>query len=87
MLFYFSGTGNSLQAARAVAQADEPMYDMAACLRSGRFRFPCEKGEAAGFVFPVYFGGLPSVVADFVSKLLIDAPPRSIALDKIPPIL
>ena len=75
MHFYFSGTGNSLQAARAVAQADEPMYDMAACLRSGRFRFSREEGEAAGFVFPVYFGGLPSVVADFVSKLLIDSPP------------
>ena len=26
MLFYFSGTGNSLQAARAVAQADERAF-------------------------------------------------------------
>lgn len=74
MVFYFSGTGNSYRAALAMCAEGEQPVDMAACLREGRFRFPAE--ETLGFVFPVYYGGLPSVVAEFAEKLLMERPPR-----------
>ena len=76
MIFYFTGTGNSLQAARAVQSDGEPLLDMAQCLREGRFRFSPAAGESVGFAFPVYYGGLPTVVADFAEKLLLDTPPE-----------
>ena len=74
MIFYFSGTGNSYQAALAVCAPGETPLDMAACLREGAFRFEPGADEAVGFVFPVYYGGLPTVVADFVGKLLLLRP-------------
>ena len=74
MVFYFSGTGNSYQAALAVCAEGETPLDMAACLREGAFRFEPGAEEAVGFVFPVYYGGLPTVVADFVKKLLLLRP-------------
>lgn len=76
MVFYFSGTGNSLQAARAVRAGEEALIDIAECLREGRFRFAPGPEEAVGFVCPVYFGGLPSVVADFLKRFLLERPPR-----------
>lgn len=75
MVFYFTGTGNSYEAALAVRGADEPLYNIAQCVRDGQFRFTPAAEEAVGFVFPVYYGGLPSIVADFLEKLLITAPP------------
>ena len=74
MVFYFSGTGNSWQAAQAVCAEGEQPLDMARCLREGAFRFEPGAGEAVGFVFPVYYGGLPTVVADFVKQFLLLRP-------------
>ena len=74
MIFYFSGTGNSYQAALAVCADGEQPLDMAKCRREGEFRFEPGADEAVGFVFPVYYGGLPTVVADFVKKLLLVRP-------------
>lgn len=76
MVFYFSGTGNSYQAALAVCDPGEQPIDMAACLRGERFRFAPDAEESVGFVCPVYFGGLPGVVADFLGRLLLERPPR-----------
>ncbi len=76
MVFYFSGTGNSYQAALAMCVPGEQPIDMAACLRGGRFRFAPGAEEAVGFVCPVYYGGLPIVVADFLKRLLLEHPPR-----------
>lgn len=69
MVFYFSGTGNSLQAAQAMLSPGEKLYDMAECLWKKEFTFHVAPGEAVGFVFPVYFGGLPAAVEQFVDKL------------------
>ena len=71
MIFYFSGTGNSYQAALAMCAGGEQPLDMAKCLREGSFRFEPGADEAVGFVFPVYYGGLPIVVADFLKKFLL----------------
>ena len=76
MVFYFSGTGNSYQAALAVCGPEEQPIDMAACLRGGQLRFAPGAEEPVGFVCPVYYGGLPSVVAEFLRRLLLEHPPR-----------
>ena len=71
MVFYFSGTGNSYQAALAVCAEGEQPLDMAKCLRDGAFRFEPGADEAVGFCLPVYYYGLPSVVKDFLEKFLL----------------
>ncbi|GHU90411.1 iron-sulfur protein [Clostridia bacterium] len=66
IIFYFSGTGNSLFAARTVAAALDgaelaPVADGFGANLSG-----CER---IGFVYPVYFGGVPLVVKNFAESL------------------
>lgn len=70
MLFYFSGTGNSRHVAKRLARHfDERILAMDECLRRGEVSFALSGQERLGFVFPVYFWGLPSVVNDFVACL------------------
>jgi hypothetical protein len=66
-IYYFSGTGNSLEAARGLAAniPDASIIPMAACLSSGAV--PLDSGRI-GFVFPMYFYGCPPIVLDFVSR-------------------
>ena len=75
MIFYFSGTGNSLQAARALCRAGEEPLDLALCLREGRTSFALREGEDLGIVCPVSYAGLPSVVLEFVKGLELSSPP------------
>lgn len=74
MIFYFSGTGNSLYVARRLAEAtgEEPV-DMARCMASGRYAFALKPGERLGFVAPVYFWGLPVIVKDFIGRMEVEA--------------
>lgn len=74
MIFWFSGTGNSYQAALAMRREDEPLLNITECLREKRFRFCPAEGEAVGFVCPVYYGGLPTVVTDFLKSVLLERP-------------
>jgi len=68
MIYYFSGTGNSLTVAQRMAEAREDQL----------VQMTYEKGDAdpaeartdeLGLVFPVYGWGLPRVVEDFVSRI------------------
>ena len=68
MIFYFSGTGNSLHVAKSL-QNDEKIVDMAEALKKRRCGFHIKEGEAVGFVCPVYASGLPKVVLDFIRHL------------------
>ena len=71
MIFVFSGTGNSYHVAKRIASAFEvDMVDTAAAVRYKRFTYDA-KGEDVGFVFPVYYLGLPSVMAEFAAALEI----------------
>ncbi len=74
MIFYFSGTGNSYQAALAMCAPGEEPLDLAACLREGRREFSPGEGESLGIVCPVYYGGLPSLVPEFVASLRLTGP-------------
>lgn len=75
MIFYFSGTGNSLYAAKYLSEylQDNELVNMADALHERCFYYALKPGETCGFVFPVYFGGMPSVVADFVKKLRLSS--------------
>ena len=74
MIFYFSGTGNSLYAARCVAQKQNiEMFDIAELMKTKRWVFVPQESEAVGFVFPVYAWGPPEIVLEFIKKLrLVD---------------
>ncbi len=74
MIFYFSGTGNSLYAARLIAEynndhiisiAEEMMQD------KNCFQYEPEEEESIGFVYPVYAWAPPRMVIDFVSRLSV----------------
>lgn len=66
MIYYFSGTGNSRFAALKLASLlDDRAVDIADVLRDG---LPEDiSGEMTGFVFPVFYSGLPEMVKRFAS--------------------
>lgn len=73
MIFYFTGTGNSLYAADKIAKIlDDKVVDISALLKQGKNVFRIGHKETVGFVFPVYYGGMPTVVRDFISTLRFD---------------
>lgn len=72
MIFYFSGTGNSLYVAQKLSENDgSQLVDIAEAIHEKRFEYRVKDDEKIGFVFPVYFYGLPTFVAEFVDQLTI----------------
>lgn len=72
MIFYFSGTGNSLQAAKSIADFNgEKLISIAKEMNStrGRFEYTLQENEVIGFVFPVYAWAPPGMVLQFIEKL------------------
>lgn len=70
MIFYFTGTGNSLYVAQNIAEnQSDRLVSIAECMKNGQYEFQLEKNECIGFSFPVYFWGLPTIVEDFISRL------------------
>jgi ferredoxin len=68
LLLYFSGTGNCLHMAKSIAQrlGDTELLSLPAALRGKR---PSQGSyERAGFVFPVYFWGMPNLVSRFIAE-------------------
>lgn len=72
MIFYFSGTGNSAYAAHELSKVmKEEIVDLAEAMKNKRFEYKLSPGEKAGFVFPVYFYGIPTIVAEFIDELTL----------------
>lgn len=72
MIFYFSGTGNSEYVAKRLAEAlKEPCGSIAECMRNEWFEFALRDNETVGFVVPVYYFGLPSIVEEFLERFKI----------------
>ncbi|MCL2326490.1 MAG: EFR1 family ferrodoxin [Proteobacteria bacterium] len=72
MIFYFSSTGNSAYVARIIKKRlDDRCIDMAKALKEGAFDYTLSDNERLGFVFPVYFGGLPTIVERFIKSLRV----------------
>ncbi len=72
MIFYFTGTGNSLFAAKALAHDGEDVVSMVDASKSGAFRYTLKENEALGFVFPVYFYTVSDPVLEFVRNLRVE---------------
>ncbi len=69
-IYYFSATGNSLEIARRIAKGliDCTIESMSA---PQSMEPVGGSGESIGFVFPVYYVGLPLLVKEFVEKINI----------------
>ncbi len=74
MIFYFTGTGNSLHAAKTIADAqkDKLLSIPEELDKEGNtFTYHFKNNELLGFVFPVYAWAPPKIVLDFISKMRI----------------
>lgn len=74
MIFYFSGTGNSLYAARVISEEQgEQLISIAKEFDKGnkKFVYELKENELLGFVYPVYAWGPPKIVLDFIKKLIV----------------
>jgi ferredoxin/flavodoxin len=73
MIFYFSGTGNSLWAAEKISIAqDQKLFSIADEMRKNNFEYTLDDNELIGFVFPIYAWNAPKMVLDFISKLKLN---------------
>ncbi|MGA2676864.1 MAG: EFR1 family ferrodoxin [Methanobacterium sp.] len=69
-IYYFSATGNSLEIARQIAKGLEDCTIES--MSAPQSKEPVGGSvESIGFVFPVYYVGLPLLVKEFVEKLNI----------------
>lgn len=66
-IYYFSGTGNSLAAARQLA-AQIPDSEMIRITEEIQIK----AGERVGFVFPCYYGRMPRVVQRMAEQMQVD---------------
>ncbi|MEI6286454.1 MAG: EFR1 family ferrodoxin [Bacillota bacterium] len=67
-IYYFTATGNSLALARKmlVGLPDAELVSIPKAMRSGSFE--CD-AEVVGFVYPLYYWGLPAIVREFATKI------------------
>ncbi|MBQ9960120.1 MAG: EFR1 family ferrodoxin [Oscillospiraceae bacterium] len=74
MIFYFTGTGNSQYAAEYLAERErDTLFDMAEELqKTVSPTYELKTGEKVGFVFPVYYYGLPDLVFRFLKRASFD---------------
>ena len=72
MIFYFTGTGNSLFAAKTLARDGEEVISVIEAVRSKAFRYALKEGEPLGFVFPVYFYTVSDPVLELVRNLTVE---------------
>jgi ferredoxin len=67
-IYYFSGTGNSLKIARDIAERLEEceLVPIAKVWQQDQLASTSEK---VGFIFPLYYFGLPKIVYDFINNI------------------
>ncbi len=73
MIFYFSGSGNSHFVASSIAEKlDIPLVSVAECLKKNCLDFDLRDSKYCGFVFPVYFWGLPFIINKFLKNISLN---------------
>lgn len=75
IIYYFSATGNSLQAAKVIAKK----IDAEVVKITNKTSIQCDK-DVVGFVYPTFYWGLPALVARFAKKLKIKGNPYIFAV-------
>lgn len=70
VIFYFSGTGNSMRAAEIIAKniGDTEIISM----RENQEEITAKSYDTIGFIFPVYHWTMPELVQRFIEKLEIN---------------
>jgi len=72
MIFYFSGTGNTLSVAKRIAEAtDERLIAIADAIKEKKYSYQIQDGERIGFCFPIHGWRPPFIVRDFIKQLHI----------------
>lgn len=74
MVFYFSGTGNSLWVAKNIANSlSDKLIPIGDYIKDRSLQpiFTLNEDEKVGFVFPVHSWGIPPVMSDFIKRLQI----------------
>ena len=69
IIYYFTGTGNSLAAARKIAASLEDCELIRVALLQEMKGDIVPQAERVGIICPVYFSGLPLMVAGFAGRL------------------
>jgi ferredoxin len=78
MIFYFSGTGNSLHVARKVCEAQgERLVSVAEELAKAdnSFEYSLAENELLGFVYPIYAWAPPRMMMEFIGRLRLSRRP------------
>ena len=50
----------------------ERLINIADAMREKKYEYKVQAGENVGFIFPVYFYTVPTIVSEFVSKLRLE---------------
>ena len=69
-IYYFSGTGNSLKIAKCLSDKLEHC-ELVPIAKLWKQDTIVPQSEKVGLIFPLYFGGCPSILLDFLNKLEI----------------
>lgn len=67
-IYYFTGTGNSLTIAKSLEEHIENC-ELIPIVKLWQDKNIKSISEKIGFVFPLYYSGLPKIVFDFISKI------------------
>lgn len=73
MIFYFTGTGNSLYVAKKLKSKNEKIISIAKEMQKNQdvYKYEIEENENIVFVCPVYAWAPPQMVTDFIKKINI----------------
>ena len=69
IIYYFSGTGNSLKVAKDIATQLDDTEIIQIC--KGNMEINNTISNKIGIIFPVYVSGMPLLVKEFIEKLKI----------------
>ncbi|MHA1931170.1 MAG: EFR1 family ferrodoxin [Promethearchaeota archaeon] len=67
-IYFFTGTGNSLKIARNLTEKLGDC-DLVPIAKVWQIENLISTSEKVGFIFPLYYSGLPKIVNDFVNKI------------------
>lgn len=66
-VLYFTATGNNLYVAKKIGG---DYYSIPKLIKEGQFEFTDEK---IGIIFPSYFGGVPTIIEEFLNKVKLNS--------------
>ena len=69
VIYYYSGTGNTLSVAKSIAEKLE--LTTLVSMKCSPYDVRMKATERVGFVFPVYYLGMPRIVEEFMKKIVL----------------